>query len=101
MSQPNFRVIDPNRDHPRDLAKRAVKEFRLDRENPDKPLPIVNATHSGAPLLSVNEVIKRTQRELPESEVRPRYRVNPELFIKAVLIILMLSGLALLVNWVR
>lgn len=100
MGQPSFRVIDPQRDHPRDLPKRAIKEFRLDRENPERPLPIVNATHSGAPLLSVNEVIKRTQRELPGLEVRPRrYKINP--LIGLFLILFSIVGLVLLVNSMR
>lgn len=64
MPQP-LRAVDPGRDHPRDLARRAVKQFRLDRDDPEHPLPISNRVDSGAPLLNVNAVIKRTQRDIP------------------------------------
>jgi hypothetical protein len=90
-----LRVVDPERQHPRDLARRAVKEFRLDRyKDPEKPLPISNVIDTGAPLLIVNEVIKRTEKVV-EDELRPRYHVNPELLMKAIMVA---AGLVLLIR---
>lgn len=47
------------------------------------------------------DTTERLKRIIDSEIDRPRYKVSPEFFIKAVLIILMLSGLVLLVNWVR
>lgn len=74
MPQP-LRVIDNERPHARDIARRAVKEFRLDRDDPECPLPVSNQVHSGAPRLAVDEVIKRTERDVePEPKKPMRFR---------------------------
>lgn len=45
----------------RQLARERVAQFRLDREKGEKPLPVVNrTTGSGAPLLDVDEVVRRS-----------------------------------------
>ena len=69
----SLRVVDPDRIHPRDAARSAVNKFRLDRER--ERLPICNQS-TGAKHLFIDEVIKRTEREMPEV-IRRRYHVNP------------------------
>lgn len=59
MAQPNLRVIDPNREHPRDAARKAVKRFRTLVEQ--ERLPISNQICTGAPSLRVDEVLKRSE----------------------------------------
>lgn len=96
MAQANFRVIDPNREHARDLARRKVKQFRtlVERER----LPICNQS-TGARNLFVDEVLRQTERELPEAEVRPPYRPNP--YFAIFLILFSIVGLVILVNSMR
>lgn len=59
MSQPNLRVIDPDREHARDLARRRVKRFRTLVEQ--ERLPISNQICTGAPSLRVDEVLERSE----------------------------------------
>lgn len=47
------------------------------------------------------QIANAARRAQSDYLYRPRYRVNPEFFIKAVLIIALLSGLILLVNSMR
>lgn len=50
---------DPN--HPRSLARAAVKQFQLDREKGEKPLGVTNIhDDKGAPVLRVDEVIGKS-----------------------------------------
>lgn len=60
MTKAQFRVVDNEREHPRDRARRLVAEWRSDSER--EKLPISN-THDdkGAPVLNVNEVLRRSQ----------------------------------------
>lgn len=59
--KPNFRMVDNERSHARLPAREQVAEFRLDREKGEKPLGLATRTSgSGAPLLDVNAVLKRT-----------------------------------------
>lgn len=45
----------------RQLARERVVEFKLEREKGEQPLPVVNVTTgSGAPLLDVDEVLRRS-----------------------------------------
>lgn len=68
MPQPNFRVVDPDRQHARDLARREVKRFRADAER--ESWPICNQQDKGGRSLFVDEVIRRTERDMPEVEER-------------------------------
>ena len=43
---------------PRELARERIAAFRLDRDKGDKPLPVVNLTDAGAPLLSVDATVR-------------------------------------------
>lgn len=99
MAQQSLRVVDSERIHPRDAAHKAVKRFRTLAEQEN--FPICNQhTEIGGSYLATDDVLRRSERDMPE-EVRPRYKVNPEFFIKAVLVIALLSGLVLLVNSMR
>lgn len=62
MSKANLLAVDNERLHPRDLARREVKRFRLDRER--ERLPICNQS-TGAKNLFVDEILEGTQREMP------------------------------------
>lgn len=59
MSKAQLRVIDPNREHARDLARRKVKAFRLDREK--EKIGVCNQIDSGAPSLRTDEVLGRSE----------------------------------------
>lgn len=56
-----LRVINNEVEHPLDYARRKVKEFQLDREKGEKPLPVSNPTDSGAPPLRVDDVLRRSE----------------------------------------
>lgn len=60
-TRPQLRVIDNEVEHPLDYARRKVKEFQLDREKGEKPLPVSNPTDSGAPPLRVDDVLRRSE----------------------------------------
>lgn len=66
MSKAALRAVNPNVDHPRDRARRDVKRWRSNAEK--EKLPVVNQWHSGAPNLSVDAVLQRTLRTMPEVE---------------------------------
>lgn len=95
MAQLNFRVVDNEVPHPRDIAKRRVKQFRTLVEQEKRP--ICNQS-TGAPNLFVDDVLKRTERDMPE-EVRPRYKVNP--LVSLLLILFSIVGLVLLIYSMR
>lgn len=59
MPKPNLRAVDPEVEHPRDLARQAVKRFRLDREK--QKLPVSNQTDTGSPSLRVDDILKRSE----------------------------------------
>lgn len=61
MSKPQLRVIDNQHEHPLDYARRKVKEFQLDREKGEKPLPVSNPIDSGAPPLRVDDVLRKSE----------------------------------------
>ena len=82
MSKPNFRV---------------VKRFRTLVEQ--ERLPISNQICTGAPNLFVDDVLKRTERDMPEEVRPPRYKINP--LIGLFLILFSIVGLVLLVNSMR
>ena len=81
----SLRVVDPDRIHPRDAARSAVNKFRLDRER--ERLPICNQS-TGAKHLFIDEVIKRTEREMPE-EMKSRRRQE---LVYAVLVFIFLTA---------
>lgn len=75
MGQPNFRVVEGDRPHARDIARVAVKRFRSDAER--EKLPLCNQhTEREAKQLLVDDVIAATERVMPE-EIRSNYKVNP------------------------
>lgn len=76
MAQPNLRVVIPDQLHPRDLARREVKRFMLDREKDDRQTVCNQHTDQAAKQLWVDDVLERTERVMQE-EVHARYRVNP------------------------
>lgn len=56
--KPQLRVIDNQHEHPLDYARRKVKEFQLDREKGEKPLPVSNVhDDKGAKVLDVDRVV--------------------------------------------
>lgn len=57
--KPNLRAVDNEIEHPRDLARRRVKEFRSDAEQ--RQLPTTNVhDDKGAPVLDRDEVLRRS-----------------------------------------
>lgn len=69
MTKPQLRVVNSEQPHPRDLARQAVAEFKLDREKDEKrPLPVAT-DHDihGAPLLDAMAI---------EVNARPQYAPN-------------------------
>jgi hypothetical protein len=72
MPKPNFRVIDNEHEHPLDRARRLISEWRSNAERGQ--LPIVNVRDSGAPVLDVDHVIRRTQPEHAPKLVTERRR---------------------------
>lgn len=60
MPQPKFRVVDKENPHARDIARREVKRFRLDREK--EKLAVSNQVCTdGVPRLDVDESLARSQ----------------------------------------
>lgn len=66
--KPQLRAIDPEHEHPRDRARRAVKRFLLDREKKEKGLkaPGVSNQHGDEvkPALLVDEVLKKSFKQI-------------------------------------
>lgn len=91
MPQP-LRVVDNERLHARDAARNAVKKFRLDRER--ERLPICNQS-TGARNLFTDEVLKRTEREMPV--IQRRQSIFKPYAIFLALILLAVFGTLLLV----
>lgn len=66
MSQPPeiteaLEVLDRELTTPREIARERVAKFQLDREKGEKPLGVANTTTgSGAPLLKVDDVLRRS-----------------------------------------
>lgn len=61
MSKPSLRVVDPNKEHPRDTARRLIKE----RQEYKEPKTNIHASEGyPAPTLVVDEVLKRSQPNL-------------------------------------
>lgn len=57
-AKPQLRVIDNQHEHNLDWARRKVKEFMLDREKGEKPLPVSNVhDDKGARVLDVDQVV--------------------------------------------
>lgn len=98
MGQAKLRVIDPNREHARDLVRRRVKRFRtlVEQEN----FPICNQhTEQGGSYLATDDILRRSERDMPEA-IRPRrYRVNP--LVSLFLILFSIVGLVLFINSMR
>lgn len=59
MSKPQLRAVDPEVAHPRDLARRKVKQWKSDAEQ--GKLHISNQDDTGAPSLRVDEVLRRSE----------------------------------------
>lgn len=80
MAQPHFRVVEKEKLHARDIARREVKRWR------EEELPICNQFHSGAAHLDVDEIVKRTERTMPEDEYRKPFPWASLVLIAAFLI---------------
>jgi len=52
-----FRVVSPDRPHPRDLARQAVKEHK---QKPSGPVVNIHDRAEQAPTLVVDDVLKRS-----------------------------------------
>lgn len=61
MGKPNFRVVDNENLHARDLAHKAVKRWRSNAEKENRP--VTNITDSGAPSLRVDDVLLKAQSD--------------------------------------
>lgn len=59
MSKPQLRAVDPEVVHPRDLARRKVKQWKSDAER--GKLHISNQDDSGAPSLRVDDILRRSE----------------------------------------
>lgn len=59
MPQAKFRVVDNEREHPREIAKRKVKQFRTLVEQEKRV--ICNQICTGAPSLRVDEILRRSE----------------------------------------
>lgn len=92
MAQPNFRVVDSEKVHPRDAARIAVKRFRTNAER--EKLGVCNQS-TGAANLFVDETLRRTERVVEEQVIKPRYRVNP--YLALVIAFLSMAGVVWLV----
>lgn len=55
MNKAKLRVIDNNREHPRDIAAKLIQKRTV-----FKPYPKINQHHSGQPTMDVDEVLDRT-----------------------------------------
>lgn len=69
-----LRVVDSEQTHPRDLARQAVAEFKLDREKDEKkPLPVAT-DHDihGAPLLDRDAVVRASYPNYVQESQRRR-----------------------------
>lgn len=73
MTRPQLRVVDTEQTHPRDLARQAVAEFKLDRERGEKPLPVAT-DHDihGAPLLDRDAVVRASYPNYVQESQRRR-----------------------------
>lgn len=62
LSKPNLRVIDPNHEHPRDVARRRVKDYR----KPKEPITNIHVPEDVRPSkhLVVDEVLERSYPNL-------------------------------------
>lgn len=57
MNRSNLRAVDPDRLHPRDIARQRIAKWKSNAER--EKLPTVNVTTgSGAPLLDRDKVLK-------------------------------------------
>lgn len=93
MPQPNFRVVDNEVEHPRDRARREMKRFRTNAER--EKLGICNQhTDREASRLSVDEVLKRGERDMPEV-VKRKYRVRRILAFSLITLALAVAALIL------
>lgn len=61
MPKPNLRAVNPEVEHPRDVAHKAVKRWRSNAEK--EKLPVSNQFDSGAPSLRTDEVLKRAEAD--------------------------------------
>lgn len=59
MPKPNLRVIENDREHAREIAKREIKRFRAEEK-----VPISNQYDSGAPSLRTDDVLDKSQPDL-------------------------------------
>lgn len=59
MPKSNLRAVDSEQEHPRDRARREVKRWRSDAER--ERLPVSNQQDTGAPRLSVDEVLRKSE----------------------------------------
>ena len=97
MAQQSLRVVDPNREHTREIARRRVKEFRTLVEQ--ESFPICNQrTEQGGSYLATDEVLRRSEREMPEVAAQ---RSSLGLYLGLFLVSVCVVGLVLLVNSMR
>lgn len=54
-----FRVVDNEQEHARDIARRKVKQWRSDAEQ--QKLQIANQDDSGAPSLRVDDILRKSE----------------------------------------
>lgn len=59
MPKPNLRAVNPEVEHPRDLAHKAVKRWRSNAEK--EKLTVSNQHDSGAPALLVDDILRRAE----------------------------------------
>ena len=95
MAQP-LRVVDADRLHPIDMARKAVRRWRSDADR--MKLGVSNQFHSGATHLAVDEVLKRTEREMPKQAVKRKPFWLIQLgYALMVLVLLIVTGAALFI----
>lgn len=95
MTQP-LRVVDPDRLRTTDMARKAVRRWRSDADR--MKLGISNQDHSGATHLAVDEVLKRTEREMPKQIIKRKpFWVIQFGYALMVLFLLIVTGAAVFI----
>lgn len=62
MSKAQLRAVNPEIEHPRDTARKAVKRWRSNAEK--EKLAVANQIDSGAPSLRTDEVLEKAYADL-------------------------------------
>lgn len=57
MNKAQLRAVDPEIEHPRDAARKAVRRWRSDADK--QKLPVSNVQDTGSPSLRVDDVLEK------------------------------------------